>query len=227
MAGLTLAQLRSLARMYRAGVDGAAQQLLELAQVRPDVLASLLHVTHVRADLDEDVTARCIADRLDELDRTRRSVRKSDIILAARKLAETLGRNAQWEGGRVHLDPHLLRALVATQVAGALSFERAGEVAAAIDLAYLRRVLDACRTCRLTELYVESASLVLVYASIGARGRFRLTLCPPDTREEQVRVRLEQHTPVVDAPTIYAVRHMPRPHVARRFLDALSAQVGW
>jgi hypothetical protein len=228
MAGLTITQLRALVSMYRRGVEGAAQQLTELATVRPDALASLLHVPNIRADLDEDLASH-VADLLDEVDRTKRRSRKKDAHAKASKLGETLGRTAVFEDDRVHLDHHTLSALVATQATGELSFEGAADAPAVIDLGYLRKVLHACRTCRLTELYVQPDHLVLVYASAGARGRFRLTLGPPDRRQEQVRVKLGEPVLVVDAPAHAPSPFLPRSHqrVARRLLDAFSAEVGW
>ena len=244
MATLTITQLRSLVRMYRRGVEGAAEQLRELVQWRPDVVSSLLQVPaeeFAKLMLKDD-TADAAATLLEQGDAERRGNAKRDALASARELGDTLSRMADWQGHEVHLNSVAFRSLIATRARGELVFAVADddnpgdnpgnntERLGALNLGYLRALFRECRACRLTALFIEGDYMHIVYSAQGARGRFRLLLAPPDPRQAHVGVRLVKHRAergLLDSWIPGAERSpdvlLP---VARRVLDALSAEVG-
>lgn len=158
--------LRALVRMSRRHIEGAREQLLEAVAADPDLAPALTH-----ADLEAAVLR-----LLDEQPAARRRDRKEATVLAVRKLADSLAETARWDGAHVHLDPHGLRTLVASGASRDLRFSGADAPPRAMSLAMLRKVFGECRTCTVTELYLEPGHLVLAYSALGARGRFRLAL---------------------------------------------------
>ncbi|MCA9579830.1 MAG: hypothetical protein KC668_30590, partial [Myxococcales bacterium] len=96
----------------------------------------------------------------------------------------------------------------------------------AVDLGFLKALFRECRRCHLTALYVDSTHMVLVYSGTRAHGRFRLALKPVDRTQDHVLLALP---PRVEAEADEVTQPLPdtRPSVARRVLDALTAEVAW
>ncbi len=233
MGTLKPAQLRSLVRMFRHKVEGAREQLVELVTARPDVVAELLGLPHetLTRVLAQHDPAEAVSRLLDEQEDARRREDRAAALTATQKLADALAATTRWEGARAHLDPNVLGTLLAARAVGDLCFERLDAPPGAVPIAYLRALFRECRACRMTDLHLEGDHLVLAYSARGARGRFRLVLSPPQPRTDQVRVLLptpaELEAPGARAPVPSpTVARAPRPS-AHRFLDALSAAVGW
>jgi len=232
MGTLKPAQLRSLVRMYRQKVEGAREQLVELVTARPDVVAELLGLPHetLTRVLAQHDPAEAVSRLLDEQEDARRRADRAAALTATRKLADALAATTRWEGARAHLDPNVLGSLLAARAVGELCFERHDAPHGAVPIMYLRALFRECRACRMTDLHLEGGHLLLAYSARGARGRFRLVLSPPQPRADQVRVLLPTPAQVeavgarASAPTPTVARARP---AAQRFLDALSAQVGW
>jgi hypothetical protein len=173
---LTLPRVRALVRLYRADVEGAAEQLQTLMQEQWDELHPLLQITPndvVRMAEREDAVqtlARAVEDAAAGSSQSRSLVLRKAVRLAATALA----RNAVVRAGGVHhLPAKALRELLDLwRGSGDIAFGDRGVV----DVIPLRALLRQCAGLDSTIITLTERELVIAYSTTRARGVIRLVL---------------------------------------------------
>lgn len=176
MAPLTVPQLRSLARLYRDGVEGAAEQLDAHIEHGADHLAEVIGFP-----ADEIPRLRATRDRVDVLVRTiekagahhhakRRASARSCAEGLVQGLLESACRvDAQW----VEVDPMALGALVTCGGYDWLVLDTEF-VVRGIPRGLLRAFFRECRGVEVQSARVGTNMLVLCYGGPRSRGILRL-----------------------------------------------------
>lgn len=176
MAPLTVPQLRSLARLYRDGVEGAAEQLDAHIEHGADQLAEVIGFP-----ADEIPRLRATRDRVDVLVRTiekagahhhakRRASARSCAEGLVQGLLESACRvDAQW----VEVDPMALGALVTCGGYDWLVLDTEF-VVRGIPRGLLRAFFRECRGVEVQSARVGTNMLVLCYGGRRSRGILRL-----------------------------------------------------
>ncbi len=232
MDALTSRAFRHAARLYRAGVEGAGEQLVALAREHRVALREGRDGAWSGvAALDEgDEAAERIAAAVEAASGVRKGAAASASELAWR-LAERAEHRAD---GTIGLDVPLLRELVALPGFGALSFG----ARRALGVRRLRAILREIRGLDAVSVVLTAHALVITYRAPRARGHIRLHLHPPIGRADTLDVPLTEvraATPaIVEAPLdaphdpgglveLPYGADLPKPHrpPSRPFLDSL------
>lgn len=177
MAPLSLVELRSLARMFRQGVEGAKDNLEVLARERVDELAELLRVpaAKLRHVLDADNLAALVATAIEHTARLRRDALIRSRRESARGLAETLCKvSERRDDGSIALHAALLGEILFLWGPGWLVLGSWGSVGAA----RLRAILRECRGVTSRAVVATNESVLVFYETACSRGMIRLHLHP-------------------------------------------------
>jgi hypothetical protein len=187
VAPLTLTELRTAARLVRADVEGAAEQLVGLALTRGDALSRLLGIAPHQLDAlasSPNAAAR-IAAAIESVPGARRPHEARADAGSARPLAHRLAASAiHRDDGSVALDVAVLRALVELRTARVLRFGARGTV----DGTRLRAILRALRHPCTVSVVLMGRALVVTHQARHARGHIRLYLQADTPRAEALDV---------------------------------------
>jgi hypothetical protein len=187
---LNISELRSLARTFRAGVEGAKDNLEQLAHERGDELADLLRFppANLQRALGEDNLAALLASTIEQAGRAQRDAVVRSRRDAARVLAARLGELSEHcDDGSVALDREVLGETLALWGSGAVAFGSRGTV----DARRLRAILRECRAVTTGTVTLVGESLLLVYSTAQSRGMIRLHLHPVTEADEVLHVPLD------------------------------------
>lgn len=174
---LTLAHLRGLASLYRAGVEGADEALVAIVTEHTDEVADLLHLLPERvARLDShDNAANLLAGTIEAVPRMVKTMRDRALYDAAADRAVRLAQLAEHRSGDVYaLDVGLLRDVLGFYPGRVVTFGDRGSVSSVKLRAILREVRNICTTAVL----VTHEQLVLSYEGEHCRGLIKLVLHP-------------------------------------------------
>ncbi len=202
MGALTLSDLRTTVRLHRQGVEGAGEQLLDLARTHGDDLARTLGVPLRNLDaLDaHDDPAGVLAATIEAAPRVRRELRARRDVETARLLAMSIAERAEHrDDGTIGLDVALLREVTALHPGGVLTFGTRGSV----GVPTLRAILREVRQLRTASVALTAQAVVVTYRAPGARGHIRLHLHAPVTRTDALLV------PITEARLAAAVVETP------------------
>lgn len=175
MGPLTYPALRQLARMHRAGIDGAGDELLHIARTRGPELADALRFP--RANLErlaeaEDPVALIVAT-IEGAPRLRREAIQRSRRESASGLAKTLcSISERRDDDEIELHGPLLSELLLLWGAGWVVFGERGSV----NAPQLRAILRECRGLRSTAVVLGARELFVVYETERSRGIIRLHL---------------------------------------------------
>ncbi len=177
---VSMTQLRTLAKLFRDGVTGAEQRLVELAD--PDTLSNL----GLRGPVDvrrlvraiEDYSGRQKHDRLAESREVARAI--------AQKLAESARFNPK--KNRIDLDPVLLGELAATGGYPALAIDVGGKPKVLPPLPMLKELFRRCRGVRVQEVFILGQTMTIYYRTDRSLGTYRLQVYPLTRADQDVLV---------------------------------------
>lgn len=175
MAPLNLVELRTLARLFRQGVDGAKEELERLARERGDDLAAALRFPRANLDgaLGDPNLAKLVAATIEGSARLKRDALARSRRGSARGLAETLCKvSERRDDGTVALHGALLSEILLLWGAGWVTFGSLGSV----DAMRLRAVLRECRGVTSSAVILTDESLFVFYETARSRGAIRLHL---------------------------------------------------
>lgn len=175
MAALTLPELRLLARLFRQGVDGAAERLEVIARERGDELAALLRFPkgNLARVTDADDVAALVAATVEGAPRVRRDALQRSRRASARGLAETLCRiSERREDGSIELHAPLLAEILLLWGPGCVVFGELGSVSAP----RLRAILRECRGVASRSVILTRDAVLVFYETSRSRGVIRLHL---------------------------------------------------
>ncbi len=190
MAPLTLSSLRHLARLYRAGVDGAEEELATIIEERAEELPSALgfpmkNLERLRAH--ENPVGILVAT-IEGAPRVARAVRDKihfeNAVVMAVRLAETAERRAD---GHHVLDVELLGEMLAIYPGRVVTFGVRGSVGAG----RLRTVVRNLRGMTSAAVTVMDEHVTVVYAGERMRGSVKLVLHAPVADHETLIVPLD------------------------------------
>lgn len=175
MAALTQAALRHVAHLYRAHVDGAAEELEAILRLRaaelPCVLgfpANYLERLHTHPSPVE-----LLVRTIEEAPRAARTTRDRAHLEAATKLATRLAQTAKVRPDGHHvLEAALLAETLAVFPGRIVTFGELGSIGSG----RLRAILRALRGVSDVTLVVTTGQVVIVYAGARMRGLIKLVL---------------------------------------------------
>lgn len=210
MAPLNLVELRTLARLYRHGVEGAKEHLERLARERGDELAELLRFprANLHAALGDPDLAALVAATIEGSARLKRDALARSRRHSARGLAETLcDVSERRDDGSIALHGPLLSEILLLWGAGCVVFGALGSV----DAARLRAILRECRGVVSSAVILTHESLFVFYETARSRGVIRLALQRVVFDADALLVPIEL-VPAVATPDVPgAVEPMPHP----------------
>jgi hypothetical protein len=224
---LTVAQLRGTARLYRAGVDGAADELSRILAEHVEELPALLgfpaaNLERLREHQDP---AQLLAATIEALPRVARDSRSRAQREMARSIAIDLARSARIdEHGTVDLDIGDLQRLVLLWPAtGLLAFDARGSVSVGL----LRALLQRCARVTAISVLVATHHVVVAYETATSRGCVRLMLASVARHADVLLVPVDTLGNNARAEVALPLASSPRRRgFAWRFVDALAAAVG-
>ena len=173
---LSLAELRRLGRLHRAGVDGAHEQLEYIIELMGEELPALLHFSaaklpRLREHPDPVELLLALIDARGS--QARDSLRQQQRDLAVRLGLEAAHTAVRYLSGEIELDAASVEAVCCACSGGYLVFGRRGGV----EVRRLRALLKECRTLPI-QLSVTGSVLNLRWSAGSSRGNFKLTLWP-------------------------------------------------
>ncbi|MGE0790087.1 MAG: hypothetical protein AB7S26_30720 [Sandaracinaceae bacterium] len=174
MAPLNVAELRSLARMFRQGVDGAREQLELLAHERGEELTAVLGFPRANLDpvLDTGDLATLVAATIEGSVRLKREGVTRSRRETARALAATLSDASEHRDDGSAALHGALAEIVALWGSGWIVFGALGSV----EAARLRAILRHCRGVTSRSIILTRESLFVFYETACSRGVIRLHL---------------------------------------------------
>lgn len=190
MAPLNVADLRSLARMFRQGVDGAREQLELLAHERGDELAAVLGFPRPNLDrvLDSGDLATLLAATIEGSFRLKREGLARSRRETARALAATLSEASERrDDGSAALHGALVAEIVALWGSGWIVFGTLGSV----EATRLRALLRECRGVTSCSIILTRESLFVFYETACSRGVIRLLLQPVVFHEDALDIPID------------------------------------
>jgi hypothetical protein len=200
---IPMTELRTLARLFREGVGGAEEQLMELAS--PDTINNL----GLRGPVDvrrlvraiEDYSARQRHDRIAE----RREL--------ARAIAQKLGESARFnpKKNRIDIDPGLLAELAQTGGYPLLAIDTGGHPGVLPPLPLLRELFRRCQGVRIQEVFILGTTMTVLYRSDRSLGTYRLQVQPLVRAHEDVLVIQVPEVVRVPTPTFPKPADQPLP----------------
>lgn len=219
---LSIAELRGLARLHRADVEGAHEQLAEIIAQRGEELPSLLNFPPsklVRLREHEDAVGVLLAlidaNRAKARDALRGQQREAAVRLAAVVAASAVVHLR----GDIELDPRAVDALCGAWPSGSLVFGHRGGV----DARRLRVLLRECRSVPIL-MFASDAALNIKWDTSRSRGNIKLTLWPAVEDEDALVIPLlEQPAEVGEQPSQHG---LPGPTLANSPPEAFNAGDG-
>ena len=218
---LTIHELRGLARLHRADVEGADEQLAEIIADRGEELPALLHFSPSKLgqlrEHDDPVgvlLALIDANRTKARDALRGQQREAAVRLAAVVAASAVVHLR----GDVELDPRAVDALCGAWPNGAVVFGRRGGV----DARRLRALLKECRSVPIL-MFASDAALNIQWDAGRSRGNIKLTLWPTAEDEDALVIPLlEQPAEVGEQPSQHGLQ---TPTLANSRPEAFNAGI--
>ncbi len=174
---LTLSALRHLARLYRAGVEGAEDVLMEIIEERaselPDALGfPMQNLEHLRA---HENPIEILVATIEGAPRVARAVRDEIYFESATMLALRLAQTAERRRDGHHvLDVALLTDMLGRYAGRVITFGPRGSVGAG----RLRALVRSLRERASVIVTVTSEHIVIVYRGEQMRGLVKLVLHP-------------------------------------------------
>lgn len=199
---VTLAELRGLARLHRAEVDGAERRLATIIEHDAALLPDLLGFPAANlAKLHEhDDPVGLLVSTIEGASRVARERRAREAREHARALASHLAETASYQpDGNIELVPSALRELLAAWPGrGALALGSRG----CVDVGRLRAVVRECRRVS-PSIVVTNDMMLLTWRTSSSRGYIKLAMAPIAECEDALVVPLDV---VADAPEHVHVR---------------------
>jgi len=215
VAPLTRASLRHLARLHRAGVDGAEAQLAAIIEERADELPAALgfpmkNLERLRA---RENPLQILVATIEGAPRVARAMRDRHQVEAAVILAVRLAQTAERrEDGHLVLDVALLGETLATYPGRIVTFGARGSVGAG----RLRAVVRNLRGMTSAAVTITNEHVVVVYAGERMRGCLKLALHPPVVDGEALIVPLDRdiahEAPVVEQEALQSLQARAMEH---------------
>jgi len=229
---LTIARLRTLARLYRQGIEGVDVQLLALVIDRSALFADIVgfDVGPIDDGTRPDLAAERIVAAIESAPRRARSRLAAQKRQRAEGLARELADHATLrDDGFVDLDHHLLRDLSGCGGYRYLGLTVRGQVRV-LERARLKAAFKECRKTQVQSLYLTSEALWLHYKTKKGHGLLcfraeRLQRLPEDVvvvPELAAPKSVPRAAHVVEAPT----QLQPSPSVEATIPAVLSSQRG-
>lgn len=177
-------ELRALARLYRSGVDGAEDALVQLAVEHAELTGSLLGVDPRRLPTAKpERLARYVADAL-LTPVPRRAVPNADLGEYVEALVDSVEHRGE---GMLAVDAEALRRVAFASSARVLGVgERGG-----LTVPHLRAVLRALRRTTILGVLVTQRHVVFTYTGTSCRGMLRLVLHPVPPDEDVLAIPLD------------------------------------
>lgn len=171
-APVTPADLQRLIRLRREGVEGAAQELLAVADSAADELSSLLGLSPERL---RSLNADGIAVALENARRRFRERKVEASLSSARALATVVSRGVQRSSGMTSLPVESFAALVLTPGYRYLAFT-SKDGPYGLNKTILARLLRECRRAKLESITIDEFWLKVLYRTETSHGRVRFIL---------------------------------------------------
>ena len=202
---LSIAELRGLARLHRADIEGAHEQLTSIIEERAEELPALLNFPPsklVRLREHEDAVGVLLAlidaNRAKARDALRGQQREAAVRLAAAVAASAVVHLR----GDIELDPRAVDALCGAWPSGAVVFGRRGSV----DARRLRALLKECRSVPIL-MFASDCVLNIKWDTGRSRGNIKLTLWPTAEDEDALVIPLlEQPAEVGEQPSQHGLQ---------------------
>lgn len=242
MAPLTMPELRQLARLHRAGVEGAAEQLEVVVRERGEELAELLRFpkANLARVAETDDAPALVAATIKGAPRLRRDALQRSRRASTSGLAETLCRISERRAdGSIELHAPLLADLLHLWGPGYIVFGDLGS----ISVPRLKALLRECRHVVSRAVILTESALLVFYETERSRGAIRLHLQrvvfdvdalhipieqvptqPSDTTDPDVPLADEPQCDITARPA--AARRRRRGFIERFVEVALAAALG-
>lgn len=233
--GLTLQRLRATARLYRAGVDGAHDELAAVIAEHADALPALLGFPTASLSrlFNEPNVVELLVSTIEAAPRVAsETARRAAMETARRAGSEVTATSVVHDDGDVELGVvALYQALCRWPGGGVVVLGERGS----LDLAHLRAVMRACTSVDAISVLVRADDVVVAYTTGNSRGVLRLLLMPIRPRADALVVELPSSLPVVELEPSAAVAPTPAaPPLAQRaplpfawhLVDAIAAALG-
>lgn len=223
-AKVTAARLRTLARLHRGGVEGAGDELVQLAHDAPTDLAAVLGrdqdwLLRVRVtDLAAGALSAAIESRARDVRRGNKSDARHRAAVITKRLASTCDFDPE---GAVVVDAAVLFELVKLKSHRWLGFVR-GRETFVIHVGLLKTIFARSKRTAGLDVRVVGDCLRISYRTERGRGRFRLRLWPRNRTHEDVLTVALPTEPVVKAAR---PRHAPAPTTPVAALQAKGSDV--
>jgi hypothetical protein len=189
MATLSVADLRGLARLHRAGVDGAAEQIEDVIARRGEELPGLLGLppSSLRRLREHADPVGALVATIEAAPTVAREARGRAQRETARRLAAAVEQSAVVRpGGNIEIDAALVGASCTEWPGGgAIVFgDRGG-----MEIRRLRALLSECRRLPISML-LTATSLNIKWKTARGHGQFKLRLWPVGDGADALVVRL-------------------------------------
>lgn len=200
MEALTVAELRSLAKLHRAGIDGATERLQLIVRDERDALPALLSfpAKNLERLLGEEDPVALLVATIERAPRVARAARARLENERAQHIASELARKLVLDDrGDCELRVGALASIAKLGDHRHIVFgERGG-----VPTRRLRDLLHACRRVTACSVFVRTTTLDVIYKTPRSRGIVRLHLSFPAPHEHTIVVAMPDPAPVVETAT--------------------------